>query len=131
MSAEGEALRSHPGLNPAYFDQMEKRREAQGNHAAMALAGTPISTLMEQGLGEDIIDRLVGAVVAGGVAQVAVDALLLVDPGDEAPLLVELAPVRDRRHEVYRTECTCINLDYFMQMHLVSPSINYEGRKSL
>ena len=29
MSVTGEALRKHPGLNPAYFDQMEKRRDAQ------------------------------------------------------------------------------------------------------
>lgn len=29
MSVEGKALREHPGLNPAYFDGMEKRREAQ------------------------------------------------------------------------------------------------------
>jgi hypothetical protein len=31
---------------------------------------------------------------------------------------------------VYRTKCSCINLDYSMQMHLVTPPDNIEGRKS-
>jgi transcription termination/antitermination protein NusA len=39
----------------------EKRREAQGANAAMQLAGTPISSLIELGLSEEIVDRLVGA----------------------------------------------------------------------
>lgn len=29
MGGSGEALAKHPGLNPAYFEQMEKRVEAQ------------------------------------------------------------------------------------------------------
>jgi hypothetical protein len=30
---------------------------------------------------------------------------------------------------VYRTKCSCINLDYSMQMHLVSPPImSREGK---
>jgi len=32
MSVSGDALRKHPGLNPAYFDEMEKRREAQAHN---------------------------------------------------------------------------------------------------
>jgi len=31
---------------------------------------------------------------------------------------------------VYRTKCTCINLDYFMQMHLVILLNNSKGRKN-
>src|SRR5262249_37166381 len=43
-------------------------------------------------------DRLVGAVLAGDVAQAAVDALLRIDLGDDLVIQVELAPGLDARH---------------------------------
>ena len=43
-------------------------------------------------------DRLVAAVLAGDVAEPAVDALVLVDPGDDLVVQVELAPRLDPRH---------------------------------
>jgi len=39
----------------------EKRQEAQHAHAGFALSGTPVSGLMDYGLPEDVVDRLVSA----------------------------------------------------------------------